>query len=1201
MSAKTQGDSIRHPLSSHVLFTQNKGQWHKNVLYQGKFKGGKVFLESNAFTYLFYPKEGLSSIHHHINDPDGFDQSLTFHAIKMEFLNANPNSEKLELDSNSFYENYFLGKDPKQWASHVKSYKEILYKNIYPNTDVRSLSDKNNFRFDLVLNSGAEMSAIALKFTGQNSLKIDQGNLVMATQVGDVLLKAPYVYQTINNKEVKVKCSYLLEGELVKFKLEEYYDKRYPLIIDPTLVFATYTGSLSDNFGMTATYDEAGNAYTAGVCYGSQYPITAGAFQVNFMGPSSAVNPGTDISISKFNPTGTSLLYSTYLGGSSSEAPQSIVVDNNNELIIFGRSASANFPTTAGAYQTSLAGGYDIIITKFNDTGTGLIASSYMGGVANDNVNGTTALTGLRYNYSDDLRGGVIVDEANNIYFGSCTSSNDFPVTVGCLQSTLNGTQDAVIVKFDPNIISPIYSTYFGGASEDAIYSVAINSNDQLYVTGGTSSLNFPTTPGAIHSTALGSIDGFLSLLSTNGNNIVASTYIGTGSYDQSFFVQLDNQNKVYVFGQTEGAYPTSVGVYKNPNSGQFIHCLNANLTGTFFSTVIGTGSGFPDIVPAAFLVDVCGSIYLSGWGGILAGNNNSHSTCSGLPVTANAFISNTDGNDFYFMALDKDALTLQYATFFGGAISTEHVDGGTSRFDKSGVIYQAICESCGGNDDMPTTPNVWSSQNGSSNCNNAVVKFSFQPNLVVAQLATNPVTLSGCAPFTVDFINNSINGVNYNWNFGDGNTSTTFAPTHTYTLAGTYQVRLISNNNATCNLFDTTYISVVVFPPLVLTPIPSVNICFGDSVSLNLNAPAGSTFSWSPNTFINNINIQQPKVSPPTNIMYKVMVTKNGCTAYDSVDVFVFNNDTKIVFDSSHICLDDTVKLHASAVNNSYQWSSGQTSSSINVLTHGWYYLTTFDANGCKAIDSIKVDSLHKVPISSYTMAICNTEKLQLLAPVGNYIYWWTPIYRITAPTTFNPFVNPEINTTYSLSLYNGPCKSEATYDVIVYPIPTLTVTPKTSEVLPGEPVTITTISDTTSTWYPNYNLSCNVCNQTMASPEVNTVYYAIVTNKFGCKIMDSVTVNITPTIYVPNCFTPNQDLLNDVFKPEFSGFVEIELMIFDRWGELIFKTDELYGGWNGKKKDVNCEMGVYTYKLSATDYKNHIVEKVGHVTLLR
>lgn len=1202
LNAKTfHKDTIRHELRSHVLFSKNKGQWHDNVLYQGKFKGGKVFLEKQAFTFLFYPKNGLEAIHQRINNPNGIDTNLTYHAVKMEFVNASQTTEKLELDSNDFYENYFLGKDPKHWATQVKSFKQIQYLNLYPNIDLKTLSEKNNFRFDFVLNPGANINDISLKFSGQDALKLIEGSLIISTKVGEVALNAPYAFQLVNGKKVKIKCVYRLEKNSVKFELANNYDKNLPLIIDPTLVFATYTGSLSDNFGMTATYDVAGNAYTAGICYGPLYPITTGAFQVNFMGPSGGGNPGTDISISKFNTTGSSLLYSTYLGGTGFESPQSIVVDNNNELVVFGRTSSANFPTTVGAFQTSLAGGYDIILTKFNMSGTALIGSSYMGGTANENVNGTANLAGLRYNYSDDLRGGVVVDAANNIYFGSCTKSSNFPVTAGCMQATLNGVQDACIVKFDPNITSPIYSTYLGGAGLDAIYSVALNASNQLYVTGGTQSSDYPSTPGTIHSLALGGIDGFISLISANGNNLLASTFLGTTGYDQSFFVQLDNQNKVYVFGQTEGAYPVSPGVYTNPNSGQFIHCMNANLTTSFFSTVVGTGSGFPDIVPSAFLVDVCGNIYFSGWGGNLNGGNNFNSTTAGLPVTSNAFISTTDANDFYFMVLDKDALTLQYATFFGGSISNEHVDGGTSRFDKAGIIYQAICESCGGNDDMPTTPGVWSSQNGSSNCNNAVVKFNFNSNLVVAQLATNPTNLSGCAPFTVNFINNSINGVNYTWNFGDGNTSSLFAPVHTFTAAGTYQVRLVSNNNATCNIFDTTYISVTVFPPIVLNPIPSVSICLKDSASLMLNAPIGCTFTWTPNVFINDVSIQQPKVSPPIDTIYKVMVSKNGCIAFDSVRVFVFNNITKIVIDTVHMCLDDTVKLHASHINNSYQWSSGQTSQSINVLTHGWYYLTTFDANGCRAIDSIKVDSLHRVPVNSYTMAICKNEKIQLISPEGNYTYWWTPIYKIDSPTIFNPFVSPDINTTYSLTLFNGPCKSEAIYDVTVFPIPTLTVTPKNGEVLPGETIMITSISDTINTWYPNYNLSCSFCNQTIAAPDVNTTYYAVVINKYGCRRVDSVEVKVIPTIYVPNCFTPNQDLVNDVFKPEFSGYIEMELMIFDRWGEMIFKTNELYGGWNGKKKDVNCEMGVYTYKLTATDYKNHIVEKVGHVTLLR
>jgi gliding motility-associated-like protein len=1153
---------------------------------------------------VFYPKDGLNSVHHQINKPDGSDSLLTFHTIKMEFTGANANAKKMELDSNRFYENYFIGNDPSHWAAQVKSYKEVWYQDLYPGIDVKALSDKNDFRFDVVLNPGSGLSDVALKFSGQNYLKLERGNLIIGTEVGDVSLSAPYAYQVIGQKKTTVKCRYVLEEGTVGFRVDGSYDKRYPLVIDPTLVFATYTGSLSDNFGMTATYDVLGNAYTAGICYGNHYPVTAGAFQLTFHGPTSFSNPGTDISISKFNPTGSGLVYSTYLGGSGYEAPESIVVDNANCLVVLGRSSSLNFPTVTGSFQTANAGSYDLIITKFNTTGTGLIASTYMGGSQNDGVNnsGGVALTGLGHNYSDDLRGGVVVDAANNIYLGVNTLSSNFPVTPGCLQSTLNGIQNACIAKFDPNLTSPIYSTYLGGSTRDGIYHLALNSLNQLYVTGGTLSPDFPTTPGSLHPNQPGGIDGFISLLSANGTNLLASSYLGTSAYDQSFFVQIDKQNKVYVFGQTNGPYPVSAGVYANPNSGQFVHCMTANLSSTFFSTVLGSGRGVIDIVPSAFLVDVCGSIYLSGWGGKLSGGNDPNSTTFGLPVSANAFNSNTDGDDFYFMVLDKDALSLQYATFFGGNISKEHVDGGTSRFDKAGIIYQAICEGCGGNSDMPVTPNVWSPQNGSSNCNNAVVKFAFHPNSVTAQIATDPVSLSGCAPLSVTFVNTSNNGVSYFWEFGDGASSTVVQPTHTYTNAGTYQVRLISVNHNTCNIFDTTYVTVNVLPPFVLPPLPDMKICLGDSALIPLNAPAGSTFTWSPNSYINHVIVPQPKVSPPVDMRYKVVgVSVHGCKAYDSVQVFVISNTIKIEVDPNHMCLTDTVKLHANQAASQYVWSSGQSTSSINVLNHGWYHLTTVDAYGCKAKDSVKVEPYYRIPLDSYHLIMCKYQQLQLLAPEGNYVYAWEPLYKISPANVFNPVVSPEVNTSYSLTLHNGPCKSEATYSVTVYPVPTLTVTPKKTEILPGESVTITSLSDTISTWYPNTNLYCSVCNQTIATPDSNIIYYAVVANKYGCRKMDSVIVNVTPGIYVPNCFTPNGDLVNDLFKPVFSGYVEIDLMIFDRWGEMIFRTTDLNGGWNGKKKEVNCELGVYTYKLVATDYKKSSIEKIGHVTLLR
>ncbi len=1496
--------------SSHIWFTENKGQWNDAVLYTGKFYGGKVFLQKNEITYLFYPKEGLKE-HGHKLKKNHTDSLLTFHAIKMEFLNANKNPNILQIDSNDFYENYIIGNDSKKWASHVKSYKQLVYQNLYNKIDFKTLSTKNNFRYDFILHAGANINDIALAWKGDNGLEIREGKLYIKTEVGTVYQTKPYAYQLINNKKQVVVCDYVLENQTLKFKITGNYNKNIDLIIDPTLVFATYTGSLSDNFGMTATHDNFGNAYTAGICFGPSYPITFGAFQTTI----SSLN-FQDISISKFSPNGNSLIYSTYLGGSTFEVPESIVVDNANELVIFGRTNSLNFPVTASVFQPVLAGGYDFLITKLNATGTGLSASTFLGGTSNEGVNT------ISFNYEDALRGSVITDVNNNIYIGSNSSSSNFPVTLGCLQATLNGSQDGVVAKFNPQLTTPFYSTYLGGSLRDAVLSITLNQNNQLYVCGGTESNNFITSPSALNPTALGGLDGFVSLFANNGNSLLASTYLGTPLYNQAFFVQTDNQNKVYIYGQTIGAYTVTAGVYTNPNSGQFIHCLNQNLSTTLFSTVVGRGSGFPDIVPSAFLVDVCGNIYIAGWGGTLFGNNNANSTTFGLPTTSNAFMQNTDGNDFYFMVLDKDALNLQYATFFGGSQSNEHVDGGTSRFDKSGIIYQAICESCGGFDDMPSTPSAYSTQNGSTNCNNAVVKFSFNQNTTVAQLAATPappqgcssqltinfantsyngvnyvwnfgdgatttitspihtytaagvytvqlishnantcnkydttytsitvyppliissmintticvgdtVTLnqiapvgctyswtpanliigsntisnpkaiptidtkfyvtvtqngctikdsvtvfvktntvaqltlapssSGCAPHTVNFTNTSINGINYNWSFGDGSISSSTSPIHTYTAAGVYTVQLISNNANTCNIRDTTYTVITVYPPIIISPMPNIimclgdtvmlnqiapvgctfawtpanlvsnsainnpttsppidteffvtvsnngcsvidsvtvfvqtntiaqltlapsssgcaphtvnfintstngvnynwdfgdgtltntvspihtyttagvytvqlissninscnkkdttytvitvypplivppianiNMCLGDSVTLNQIAPSGCTFSWTPSNLVSNHLINNPKTSPTIDTKFYVTISKNGCSVRDSVTVFVFKNDTKINVLATNTCLDDTIKLFANQVCTSYSWSSGQTTQQINVLLPGWVYLTTINIHGCVAKDSIRIDSLRKIPLGNYNSAICLNQSLQLLAPAG-YAYNWMPNYEINNPTIFNPYVSPKYNTTYTLTLNNGPCQTTGTYFVKVNPLPTLTVTPRLAEVISGDEVILNIYSDTIAMWTPPNYLSCTFCNYNVSKPEDNILYHITVKNKFGCIRKDSIEIKIIPTLYIPNCFTPNGDNINDIFKPEYAGYVSVELLIFDRWGEQIFKTNELYGGWNGKRKDNPCQLGVYTYKLLATDYKNNTIEKVGHVTLLR
>jgi gliding motility-associated-like protein len=1427
-----------HP--RNLQFIRNNGQWNEKVLYQSDFRGGRLFLESTAFTYLFYPAKGFSSLHPHEggkNEPE--QKAFQFHAVKMEFAGC-ASARVLGDNKKEHYYNYFIGNDAARWAAAVPAYENVLYKDLYPGITVRTLSELNNFRYDLIVAPNADPSVIKLKFTGQERLSVKNGHLYLKTSVGEILQQAPFAYQEVNGEKREVPCAYALHNNIVSFSLGNY-DPSRELVIDPTLVFSTFTGSTADNWGMSATYDAAGNGYTSGITFGMGYPITTGAFQGNYAG--GVVNStysygGFDITVSKFNATGTSLLYSTYLGGSDNEAPQSIVVDNAGNLVVMGRSYSSNYPVTAGAYDVTLNGlnTSDIVVTKFNANGTALLASTFVGGTQDDGVSISaveTFLGSLKYNYADDGRSDVIVDAANNVYVASCTISNNFPVTAGCIQSNNAGMQDACVFKLNAGLTSLLFSTYLGGAQNDAAYNIALDATNNIYVTGGTESANFPTTAGSFKPAYSGAIDGFITHLNNAGTAILQSTYVGTPAYDQSYFIQLDKFGKVYVYGQSAGAYPVTGSVYANANSGQFIHCFDPALATTQFSTVFGTSKGTPDIAPSAFLVDNCENIYISGWGGTLFGYNVATSTTYNLPVTGGAFQTTTDGSDFYFLILQKNASSLLYATYMGGSFSLEHVDGGTSRFDKTGVVYQAICEGCGGYSDLPTTPGAWSSTNNSFNCNNALVKFRFDLVITLAQFTISPNISVGCAPLALTFQNSSTNAVSYTWDFGDGGTSALANPAHTYTTPGTYTVMMIATDTTTCNLHDTAYAVVRVTPNPTVTVSPAGPLCIGQSVQLNATSSTAITYSWTPGTGLSNVNIPNPIASPTVSTQYIVTVADSFCTAKDTVNIAVFPNTIPVITGATSLCSGDSVYLGTTAPFTSYQWSTGQSTPGTWVYTTGIYTLSTLDANGCLGSDTIKINVLPS-PVASYSInsatgcapflaqfsstgsgansfswdfgdgtgsstvspshtytlagtysvtfivtdtANCNNpdtayatitvnptptlsiappppycigDTVQLsavsstaisytwipagglsnntipnpyasptvttiytlnvsngactksdtvtvkvfpknvttisatsqlcagdsvvltangpgvswtwatgqtsqviviyaagsyvvntvdangckgdatidinvyypvsistrdtlicegwlapirvnVAPAGNYTYNWNPQTGLSNAYVANPIANPALSTQYTVAVANGPCVTTDTLNVDVLPLPKVTVTPRYSEIFYGESVTLTAVSNYPITWVPYDYLSCVNCYITTATPEKNMTYHAIAVNELGCQSMDTARIEIEPSFYVPNSFTPNGDVHNEFFKPIFGGYIAIDVWIYDRWGNEITHWTDLDGSWDGTFKGKPVQEDVYVYLIKATDFRKKVLSKSGTVTVIR
>jgi len=520
--------------------------------------------------------------------------------------------------------------------------------------------------------------------------------------------------------------------------------------------------------------------FIGGIVHDAGYLVSPGAYQINYAGGL------WDIGLMKFNTTGSTELYGTYLGGSGNEYPHSLVVDPQGNLVVFGRTESgSSFPsdTLFGA-----GGGTDIYVTKFNAAGTSLIGSLRIGGSADDGVNiedqdesdpNALGTQNLIQNYGDWSRGEVILDGSGNIYVADCTQSTDFPIIGSVFQPSFGGGsvdfhQDAVIIKINPNCNNVIFSSFLGGSNDDAALAMDISPiTGDLYVAGATSSPNFPGVTGSVvQPNPAGNIDGFLSVISQDGQTLRYSTYLGTSGVDMIYGIKFDNSGFPYVMGTTTGSWPVlqlhpgtdfiSVGAK------QFYEKLQPDLSAVIYSTTFGTPNAkSPNISPVAFLVDRCENVYISGWGSFYAliiPDPYGLSGTSGMPVTANAIKPTTDNRDFYFIVIKRDADSLLYGTFFGQGDNqntiSEHVDGGTSRYDKNGIIYEAICANCGGGGNPPfeITAGVAHPQNGSlgvSGCNEAAVKIAFNFAGVAAGLKASinaTEDSSGCVPLAVTF-----------------------------------------------------------------------------------------------------------------------------------------------------------------------------------------------------------------------------------------------------------------------------------------------------------------------------------------------------------------------------------------------------------------------------------------------------------------
>jgi gliding motility-associated-like protein len=1174
---------------SPVEYIKNNGQWGNWIQYKASTPGGDIYLEKKGLRYVLGDADNEQKIDGYHHGTIKTAPSLKFHAYLVSFEGANDAVLTGTKQQNNYY-NYYLGNDPKRWASGIHPNLDVDYNGLYDGINMHVSSQWGHLVYEFHVQPGADADKVKMKFEGQDELKIKENNLVIGTSVGQVLEIKPYAYQYINDVRTEVRCYYKLKGNVLSYYFPDDYDHSKLLVIDPTVVFCSFTGSTADNWGFTATYDNQGNFYAGGLvnctAFGGQYPVSPGAFQVTYGGGYTSGNYyayGSDIAIMKFNPSGSNRVYATYIGGDGNERPHSMIVDASGNLIIAGRSISQNYPVTASAFQPTNHGDYDIVVTKLNATGTALIGSTYVGGSGVDGVNydSTEYLYGeLKFNYGDDARSEVQVDNAGNIYVTGSTSSTNFPTTATAVQTTLSGQQDGVVFKMNSTLTSMLWGTYIGGTGSDAGYVLAFDNTQQsVYVGGGTNSPNFPVTAGSWKSSFQGgTADGFiLKFKNSAPYNILKGTYVGTSNYDQVYGIGLDNNNNVYCMGQSlGGAFPVTAGVYSNPNSSQFVMEMSNDLSTDMASTVYGSGDpAHTNISPVAFLVDTCNNVYVSGWGGNLANLEPSTAgTCTGMATTTNppAVQSTTDGYDFYFIVFGSGLATLRYATFYGRNSTDvgqgEHVDGGTSRFDKNGIIYQAICGNCrgsngntgpgGGDPPFPTTAGAWAEIDSNYNCNEIALKIAFEIGPVTADVSATPST-HGCAPLTVNFTNLSSNGISYIWNFGDGTTATTFNATHTFTNPGVYQVYLSAANSNSCiSVTDTFFLTVVVDtnqikPSFTYALVDSCNpytATFGNTsqYGTEANAQAQTTFQWFFGDGTNFTGTTPPIHNFPDTGYYVVtlvMTDTNSCNSPDTVRQVVRFKNEKVkakFYAPDTICVFTTITVIDSSQNaTNYYWTfgdngtSGNSSPSHAYNTPGVYTITLIVNNpkACKPNDTIT----RVIVVQS--------------GPVANFSF---------TPTT------PETNV----------------------------------------PIDFTNLSTNATRYFWDFGDNTSGVEVNPSHLYKKSGYYNVCLSAFNgsncpSKICKSVNTDIQPLADIPSGFSPNGDGKNDILYVRGADITSMDLKIYNRWGELIFESKNQEVGWDGTFNGKPQPMEAYAFTLNVTFGDGTTMQKKGNVTLLR
>ncbi|RMF92364.1 MAG: hypothetical protein D6734_12380, partial [Candidatus Schekmanbacteria bacterium] len=787
---KNSGIESKTFSSIPLAFIRNSGELDNRVKYYEKGIGHTTLFTKKGF-YINLRKVGENN-----------QQKVK--SIKIVPLGRNKDLQIKTVGIQNGTLNYLIGNDPSKWRRNVKLYKKVIYSEVYEGVNFKFYGNNNQLEYDIVIKPGADLSKIKLRYEGIKGLERDEeGNLIIVLSDGNIIQRKPHIYQIINDEYINIEGGYKIfpDNRTCGFEIASY-NNDYPLVIDPILSYSSYLGGNRKEIGNSVAVDDNGNLYVIGKTASSNFPL-ASAFQTSLKETAYAPQTITsDAFITKVDPTGNTLLFSTYFGGNNDDSGNDIAIDSKGNIYITGQTFSSDLPVsttiqTAKSGLSGASGTSDAFVAKLNSTGSAVEYLTYLGGSENDYANG------------------IAIDSSGNAYIAGVTASTDFPVTSAFQSSSAGGTSDAFVAKINSSGTSLIYSTYLGGSDTDEANDIAVDSSGKAVLTGATISSDFPTVlPQWGTKSALN--DAFITILSSSGNALEYSTFFGGDDDDIGNGIAVKD-DIIYFVGTT---YSDNLPVLTDalqanlasPGSGTSDICIGKFAPTPMFTTYYG-GKG--DDSGNGIAVGPDGNIYV-------VGDTDSSDFPIYIPSQKN-FGGNTDT---VVVKINSTGDSVIYSTFFGG----NKVDVGNGiAVDQNGNAY--ITGYTTTIDDFPLSTTLQTTNNGDSDA--FIAKFD--PIVTgTIEVRTNldeaTFTISGPQTFT-----------------GSGKLWTTeaIAGVYTITMGSVDGYKTPNTKSKTLNVGETLIFSKTYVPTTGVITV-TTNL---DSASFTITGPAtytGSGKVWS-------------------------------------------------------------------------------------------------------------------------------------------------------------------------------------------------------------------------------------------------------------------------------------------------------------------------------------------------------------------